>query len=69
MLQVIITAALFITGLFATDEHTMQTSFSQTEICSHANWKPQETCFQDKPAFLLWDENTNLKNENERETI
>jgi hypothetical protein len=69
MLQVIITAALYITGLFATDEHTMQTSFSQTEICSQANWKPQETCFQFNPAFLLGHENTNLKNENERETI
>jgi hypothetical protein len=69
MLQVIITATLFITGLLATEKHVNQTSDPLVEVCLETNGEVYKTKFDGKHTTHLLEKHTNLKNENERETI
>jgi len=69
MLQVIITATLFITGIFAPEERVLQATSSTGEVCLETNWEPKKTNFTGKQNTHLLQENKNLKNEYESETI
>lgn len=69
MLQVIIMATIFITGLFAPKEPVHQTASSNEEICLATNGEAKKTNFHSKQNTHLFRAHTNLKNENERETI
>ncbi len=69
MLQVIITATLLITGLLAPKEPVNQESSLKKEVCLETNEKSQQTDFHSKQNSNLFQESTNPKKENERETI
>ena len=69
MLQVITTAILLITGLFAKEEKVNQTASATVEVCLETNWEPDKTNFHSKQNTRLFQENENLKKENERATI
>ncbi len=69
MLQVITTAILLITGLFAKEEKVNQTASATVEVCLETNWEPDKTNFHSKQNTFLFLENENLKKENERATI
>ena len=69
MLQIIITATLLITGILAQEKIVNQTHSAEVEICLETNGETKKTDFHSKQNTHLFDENTNLKKENERETI
>lgn len=69
MLQVIITATLLITGLLASEKIVNQTHSTTVEICLETNGEYNKTDFHSKANTHLFEKNTNLKYENERETI
>lgn len=69
MLQIIITATLLITGLLAQEKIVNQTQSAKVEVCLETNGEKQKTDFHSKLNTHLFDKNTNLKKENERETI
>jgi hypothetical protein len=69
MLQVIITATLLITGLLAPKELVNQKHSVKEEVCLETNEESHISNFHSKQNTRLFQESTNLKNENERETI
>ena len=69
MLQVIITATLLITGIFATKAQVSQTVVIKSTVCLEAKWESNKTDFHSKQNTHLFQKDTKMKNENERETI
>ena len=69
MLQVITTAILLITGLFAKEEKVNQTASATVEVCLETNGTHKKANFHSKDNTHLFEKNLNLKKENERETI
>jgi hypothetical protein len=69
MLQVIITATLFITGIFATTAQVNQTVAIKSTACLEAKWESEKTIFHSKQNTHLFQKDTKMKIENERETI
>ena len=69
MLQVIITATLFITGIFATKTQVSQTVNSKSTVCLEAKWESTKTDFHSKQNTHLFQKDTKMKIENERATI
>jgi len=69
MLNVIITATLLITGIFAPKEQKNQTTSTTVEACLETNGKRNKTNFHSKQNTYLFQKNTNQRNENEKETV
>jgi hypothetical protein len=69
MLNVIITATLLITGIFAPKEQKNQTNSTTVETCLETNGERNKTTFHSKQNTYLFQKNTNQRNENEKETV
>ncbi|WP_026977952.1 hypothetical protein [Flavobacterium tegetincola] len=69
MLQVIITATLLITGIFATTAQVRQTVYPKSKVCLEAKWEANTTNFHSKQNTYLFQKDAKMKIENERATI